>query len=155
MKNIFKKQEVTIISQASSQSRPTSSRAALLCRLAVGSLLLASAQFALSQPAVTSAPDSPTTQEHRHHHPRLHHGHTDGRNSAHTGMHGRDHVALLSQAERQQFHSRMHEAKTPEERRAVRDAMHQLYRQRAAASPALTPPANPAASPSVPAIPGG
>jgi hypothetical protein len=72
MKNIFKKQEVTIISRASSQSRPTSSRAALLCRLAVGSLMLASAQFALSQPAVTPAPDSPTTQEHRHHHHRLH-----------------------------------------------------------------------------------
>ena len=155
MKNIFKKQEVTIISQASSQSRPTSSRAALLCRLAVGSLLLASAQFALSQ----SAPDNTAPHAHAHHHPHHHHahgaGHDDKRAGPHAGMRGREHVALLSEDERQQFHSRMHEAKTPEERRAVRDAMHQLYRQRAAASPGLTPPANPAASPSVPAIPGG
>ena len=155
MKNTFKKQSVMPDSQDTGRSQPPLRRSARLCRLAVGSLLLASAQFALSQPAVTPAPDSPTTQEHRHHHHRVHHGHTNGRNSAHTGMHGQDHVSLLSQDERQQFHSRMHEAKTPEERRAVRDAMHQLYRQRAAASPALTPPANPAASPSVPAIPGG
>jgi hypothetical protein len=155
MKNTFKKQCVTNTSQASSQTRPTSSRAALLYRLAGGGLMLAYAQFALSQ----SAPDNTAPHAHAHHHPHHHHAHGAGQDAKragpHAGMRGREHLALLSEDERQQFHNRMHEAKTPEERRAVRDAMHQLYRQRAAASPALTPPANPATRPSAPAIPGG
>ena len=67
MKNTFKKQSVMSDSQDTGRSQPPLRRSARLCRLAVGSLLLASAQFALSQPAVTPAPHSPTTQEHRHH----------------------------------------------------------------------------------------
>ena len=185
MKNIVKKQQVMIISQDSNQTRPISNRAALLCRLAAGSLLLASAPFALSQPAVPVAPANPPAagipaqgaadrarharhEGHRHHHHHAHHAAADARDGrhaehmgmqphagAHAGMRGREHVALFSQDERQQFRTRMHEARSPEERRAIREEMHQQYRQRAAANPALTPPANPAASPSAPAIPGG
>ena len=74
---------------------------------------------------------------------------------AHAGMRGREHLALFSQDERQQFRTRMHEARSPEERRAIREEMHQQYRQRAAANPAANPPASPVTSPAAPATPGG
>ena len=182
MKNIFKKQQVMIISQDSNQTRPRSNRAALLCRLAAGSLMLASAPFALSQPAVPIAPASPPAagtpaqdapdrarpEGHRHHHHHADHAPADGRDGrhaehmgmhphagAHAGIRGREHVALFSQDERQQFRTRMHEARSPEERRAIREEMHQMYRQRAAANPAANPPASPVTSPAAPATPGG
>lgn len=46
------------------------------------------------------------------------------------GMQG-DRPQLLTQEEREQFRNRMHAAKTPEERKAVRDGMRSLVEQRA------------------------
>lgn len=182
MKNIFKKQVVTNFSQTSCRPGPSAGLPALLCRLAAGSVMLASAPFALSQSAVPIAPASPPAagtpaqgapdrarpEGHRHHHHHAHHAPADARDGrhaehmgmqphagAHAGMRGREHVALFSQDERQQFRARMHEARSPEERRAIREEMHQQYRQRAAANPAANPPASPVTSPAAPATPGG
>lgn len=54
----------------------------------------------------------------------------DGQRGPRHGMQG-DRPQLLTQEEHGQFRNRMHEAKTPEERKAVRDGMRSLVEQRA------------------------